>query len=211
MGGGAKAAGARYAVFTATHFEGFLNWQSDIYPYGVKQAPWRNGNGDIVADFVASCRKFGLKPGLYFSTMRNAYQNVNDGRKGDKAAGVQQDLRADAHGNVLPIRRTGGNLDGCGRAGTGRRRSRFPSHSRKVSAPYHLLRQQSAPRPSLERVFRQGHGRLSLLEHRARTQDEHGERRPRCSRRRSQRQPLVAGFRRSPPADQQGLVLDSRQ
>ena len=25
----AKAAGARYAVFTATHFNGFLQWQSD--------------------------------------------------------------------------------------------------------------------------------------------------------------------------------------
>lgn len=27
----AKAAGARYAVFTATHFNGFMQWQSDLY------------------------------------------------------------------------------------------------------------------------------------------------------------------------------------
>jgi len=33
----AKAAGAGYAVFTATHFNGFMQWQSDLYPYGLKQ------------------------------------------------------------------------------------------------------------------------------------------------------------------------------
>ena len=32
--------------------------------------------GDVVADFVASCRRAGILPGLYFSTFRNAYQTV---------------------------------------------------------------------------------------------------------------------------------------
>lgn len=72
----AKAAGARYAVFTATHFNGFLQWQSDLYPYGVKQAAWRNGRGDVVADFVTSCRQAGIRPALYLSTHRNAYWSV---------------------------------------------------------------------------------------------------------------------------------------
>jgi len=72
----AKAAGAKYAVFTATHFNGFMQWQSDLYPYGVKQAAWRGGKGDVVADFVASCRKAGIKPGIYYSTFRNVYQTV---------------------------------------------------------------------------------------------------------------------------------------
>ncbi len=72
----AKAAGAKYAVFTATHFNGFMQWQSDLYPYGVKQASWRDGKGDVVDDFVASCHKAGIKPGIYFSTHRNVYQTV---------------------------------------------------------------------------------------------------------------------------------------
>ena len=72
----AKAAGAKYAVFTATHFNGFMQWQSDLYPYGLKQAAWRGGKGDVVGDFVESCRKAGIKPGLYFSTHRNAYWQV---------------------------------------------------------------------------------------------------------------------------------------
>jgi len=72
----AKACGARYAVFTATHFDGFMQWQSDAYPYGLKQTTWRDGKGDIVADFVASCRKAGIKPGIYFGVHRNVYQKV---------------------------------------------------------------------------------------------------------------------------------------
>ena len=69
----AKACGARYAIFTATHFNGFMQWQSDLYPYGLKQAKWKNGKGDIVADFVKSCYKYDIRPGIYFSTHRNAY------------------------------------------------------------------------------------------------------------------------------------------
>jgi alpha-L-fucosidase len=72
----AKAAGAGYAVFTATHFNGFMQWQSDLYPYGVKQARWRDGKGDVVADFVESCRKANIKPGIYFSSHRNVYWEV---------------------------------------------------------------------------------------------------------------------------------------
>ena len=72
----AKAAGAGYAVFTATHFNGFMQWQSDLYPYGCKQAAWRGGKGDVVADFVASCRKADIRPGIYFSTHRNVYWEV---------------------------------------------------------------------------------------------------------------------------------------
>jgi alpha-L-fucosidase len=72
----AKACGAGYAVFTATHFNGFMQWQSDLYPYGMKQARWRDGKGDVVGDFVASCRKAGILPGIYFSTHRNVYWQV---------------------------------------------------------------------------------------------------------------------------------------
>ena len=36
----AKAYGAKYVVFVAKPCSGFLQWQSDLYPYGLKQAPW---------------------------------------------------------------------------------------------------------------------------------------------------------------------------
>ncbi len=88
----AKAMGAKYAVFVAKHCSGFLQWQSDLYPYGVKQSPWRNGKGDVVRDFVDSCHKYGIKPGLYASVTANGYLEVdnpglvNRGKGGDPAA-----------------------------------------------------------------------------------------------------------------------------
>lgn len=69
----ATGMGAKYAVFTATHFNGFMQWQSDAYPYGVKQTTWRHGKGDVVGDFVASCRRVGIRPGIYLSCHRNVY------------------------------------------------------------------------------------------------------------------------------------------
>ena len=86
----AKAMGARYAVFTATHFNGFLQWQSDLYPYGVKQAAWRGGKGDVVKDFVESCRKAGIKPGLYMSCFRNAWWKVDRHRVNYGKGGPEQ-------------------------------------------------------------------------------------------------------------------------
>jgi len=72
----AKAAHAKYALFTATHFNGFMQWQSEAYPYDLKQSPWRGGKGDVMGDFVASCRKANVLPGFFFSTHRNVYQKV---------------------------------------------------------------------------------------------------------------------------------------
>ena len=50
----AKAAGAKFAVLTATHETGFGLWQSDVNPYCLKAVKWRDGKGDVVRDFVAS-------------------------------------------------------------------------------------------------------------------------------------------------------------
>ena len=72
----AKAMGCRYAIFTATHFNGFLQWQSDLYPYGLKQTSWRGGKADVFGDFVRSSRKYGIAPGVFLSCHRNAHQKV---------------------------------------------------------------------------------------------------------------------------------------
>jgi alpha-L-fucosidase len=77
----AKDAGATYAVLVAKHCSGFSLWPTKAHDYSVKNAPWKNGQGDIVKDFIASCRKYGLKPGIYASTTANGYLKVdNPGR-----------------------------------------------------------------------------------------------------------------------------------
>ncbi|MEI6073151.1 MAG: alpha-L-fucosidase [Verrucomicrobiae bacterium] len=72
--------GAKYAVFVAKHCSGFSMWPTKAHDYSVKNTPWRGGQGDIVADFFKSCRKFGVKPGLYCSTPWNSYLTVYHGR-----------------------------------------------------------------------------------------------------------------------------------
>jgi len=86
----AKQAGAGYAVFTATHFNGFLQWQSDLYPYGLKQSSWRNGKGDVMQMFVESCHKYKIAPGVFLSCHRNAFQNVYNYRVNMGKGGTEQ-------------------------------------------------------------------------------------------------------------------------
>ena len=45
----------------------FANWPSAFTEYSVKNAPWKNGRGDVVREFTDACRKYGLKIGLYYS------------------------------------------------------------------------------------------------------------------------------------------------
>lgn len=64
----AKAAGATYAVLVAKHGTGFSLWPTNAHDYNISNTAFRNGKGDIVADFIKSCKKFGLQPGLYCNT-----------------------------------------------------------------------------------------------------------------------------------------------
>lgn len=74
----AKNAGATYAVLVAKHCSGFSLWPTKAHPYSVKNTPWKNGRGDILNDFFVSCKKYGLKPGIYASTTANGYLKVDN-------------------------------------------------------------------------------------------------------------------------------------
>lgn len=74
----AKNAGAAFAVFTATHETGFALYQSDVNPYGMKALKWRDGKGDVVRDFVNSCRKYGIMPGIYIGIRWNSLYGIHN-------------------------------------------------------------------------------------------------------------------------------------
>lgn len=63
----AKNAGLKYLVLTAKHHDGFANWPSRYTDFHCGNTPWQNGQGNVVRDFIAACRKHDMKPGLYYS------------------------------------------------------------------------------------------------------------------------------------------------
>jgi alpha-L-fucosidase len=61
----AIALGARYIVFVAKHQGGFCMWQTHTTEYSIRNTPWKGGKGDVLAEIAASCRKRGLRLGVY--------------------------------------------------------------------------------------------------------------------------------------------------
>lgn len=88
----AKSAGAGYAILVAKHCSGFSLWPTEAHDFSVRSAPWRGGRGDVVADFIQSCSKYGIRPGIYYSTTWNSCYNIEPPgrvRSGDKAEQVR--------------------------------------------------------------------------------------------------------------------------
>ncbi|WP_455674000.1 alpha-L-fucosidase [Phocaeicola sp.] len=62
-----KAAGMKMVILTVKHHDGFVLWQSRYTQHGIMSTEFRNGKGDILKDMSESCRKYGLKLGIYLS------------------------------------------------------------------------------------------------------------------------------------------------
>lgn len=67
--------GATQICLTVRHVDGFSLWPTSVNNYSVASSPWRGGKGDVVADFVASVRKYGLSPCFYIILGFNVYAN----------------------------------------------------------------------------------------------------------------------------------------
>lgn len=63
-----RAAGMTKVVITVKHHDGYCTWQTRYNKdFSVRQSPWKDGQGDVLRRLAGSCKKYGLKLGVYLS------------------------------------------------------------------------------------------------------------------------------------------------
>ena len=85
-----KEMGAEFAILTASHESGFRLWQSKVNPYSLGSVTWGDGKRDILREFIASCRKYDIEPGVYLGTRWNAQLGVYDFKVTERSTLTQQ-------------------------------------------------------------------------------------------------------------------------
>ena len=106
-----KAGGAKYAILTTKHHDGFANWPSKYTEYSVKNTPWKNGQGDVVREFTDACRKHNIKVGLYYSPAQFGYTQMSGDEYDDYFINQISELLTD-YGKIDYLW-----FDGCGSEG----------------------------------------------------------------------------------------------
>lgn len=96
----AKSAGMKYVVFTAKHHEGFCNWPTKYTDYSVKNTPYKK---DVIKQLAASCAKYDLKLGLYYSLWDRNFPDYKDQYKYTEYMKNQLEELLTNYGDILLI------------------------------------------------------------------------------------------------------------
>lgn len=79
----AKTAGMKGLVLTCKHYDGFCLWPTGHTDYSIKNSNWLDGEGDLVKMVADSCRKYGLKFGIYIAPWDRHEESYGNGKEYD--------------------------------------------------------------------------------------------------------------------------------
>ena len=72
--------GAKYVIIVADHMTGFTWWNTKYHNYSIAHTRYKGGGADVVREMIASCKKYNLKLGFFYSVHFNWFLGV-DGYK----------------------------------------------------------------------------------------------------------------------------------
>ncbi len=93
-----KDAGMKKVLLTVKHHDGFVLWQSRYTDHGIMSTGFRDGKGDILADLAESCRKQGLKLGVYLSPADLYHIERPDGLYGNQSPKTTRTIPREVEG-----------------------------------------------------------------------------------------------------------------
>jgi alpha-L-fucosidase len=75
-----KAANAGYLIFVAKHVGGYCAWQTKTTDYSLKTSPWKQGQGDMLAELAKACEAKDVRLGVYLCPRDDTHGAGDGGR-----------------------------------------------------------------------------------------------------------------------------------
>ena len=87
--------GAKYIVMVADHMTGFTWWDTKYHNYSIAHTKYKGGGVDLVKEMIASCKKYDLKLGFFYSVHFNWFLGVDGFKVGHPPLGPTQYTQAE--------------------------------------------------------------------------------------------------------------------